>query len=116
MDIEQLQKLAISFKACTEDIKWEEHLCFNVGSKMFLITSPEEVPIRASFKVSEDDFELLCGRGEGYCQAPHFAKRKWILIKDINSLTKKEWQYFLQKSYDSVCQNLTKKLRKELGV
>ena len=116
MDLEQLQTLAHSFKAVTEDIKWEEHLVFSVGAKMFLLTTPDEVPIRACFKVSEEDFEALCERGEGFGQAAHFAKRKWIVVKDINKLSTKEWKFYLQKSYDSVVEKLTKKLRAELGL
>lgn len=116
MNIEQLQSLALSFKASTEDLKWEEHLCFSVGAKMFLLTSPSEVPVRACFKVSEEDFDALCDRGEGFHQAAHFAKRKWIAVDDINLLSSKEWKHYLQASYDSVVAKLTKKLRGELGV
>ncbi len=116
MNLEQLQTLALSFKSVTEDIKWEEHLVFSVGAKMFLLTTPDELPVRACFKVSEEDFEALCERGEGFGQAAHFAKRKWIEVKDINKLSGKEWKGYLQKSYDSVVDKLTKKLRAELGV
>lgn len=115
MDLENLQILANSFKAVTEDIKWEDHLVFSVGAKMFLLTSPDEVPVTACFKVSEEDFEELIARDEFY-QAAHFAKRKWIAINDINKLSNKEWKIYLQRSYDSVVAKLTKKLRNELGV
>ncbi|MDI9319423.1 MAG: MmcQ/YjbR family DNA-binding protein [Phycisphaerales bacterium] len=116
MDIEKLRTLALSFKAATEDIKWEEHLCFSVADKIFLITSPDEVPIKACFKVSEEDFETLCSRSETFGQAAHFAKRKWVVIKDINNLSPKEWKHYLQCSYDSVVSKLTKKLRAEMDL
>lgn len=116
MDIEQLRALALSFPAVTEDIKWGDHLCFNVGDKMFLLTSPDELPINACFKVSEEDFEILTDRREEFGQAAHFAKRQWITIKDINSLSNKEWQYYLKASYDAVVAKLTKKRRAELGI
>jgi predicted DNA-binding protein (MmcQ/YjbR family) len=115
MNIENLQTLAFSFKATTEDIKWEDHLCFSVGEKMFLLTSPSNLPITACFKVSEEDFDELCDR-DGFRQAPHFAKRKWIFVEDVNKLSQKEWKAYLQKSYDSVVFKLTKKLRAELGI
>ena len=115
MDLENLQILANSFKAVTEDIKWEDHLVFSVGAKMFLLTSPDEVPVTACFKVSEEDFEELIDR-DGFYQAAHFAKRKWIAINDINKMNNKEWKLYLQRSYDSVVAKLTKKLRAELGV
>ncbi|MES2478507.1 MAG: MmcQ/YjbR family DNA-binding protein [Bacteroidota bacterium] len=115
MDIERLQTLANSFKAVTEDIKWEDHLCFSVGAKMFLLTSPDELPVNACFKVSEEDFDELIDR-DGFYQAAHFAKRKWIAVDDISKLSSKEWKVYLQRSYDSVVAKLTKKLRAELGI
>ena len=115
MNIEQLQELASSYKAVTEDIKWENHLCFSVGAKMFLLTSPDEIPVSACFKVSEEDFDELFDR-DGFRQAPHFAKRKWIYLDDINGLSNKEWEIYLQRSYESVVAKLTKKLRSELGI
>lgn len=115
MDLENLQILANSFKAVTEDIKWEEHLVFSVGAKMFLLTSPDKLPVTACFKVSEEDFDELTDR-DGFIQAAHFAKRKWIAINDINKLSNKEWKLYLQRSYDSVVARLTKKLRAELDL
>ncbi|GAA4453855.1 MmcQ/YjbR family DNA-binding protein [Rurimicrobium arvi] len=115
MDIETLREYALRCKAATEDIKWEDHLCFSVGAKMFLLTSPAAVPVTACFKVSEEDFDLLCERPE-FRQAPHFAKRKWIYVDDINALSSKEWKLYLQRSYESVVAKLTKKLRAELGI
>ena len=65
MTLEAIQQICKSFEEVTEDIKWEEHLCFNVGGKMFLITSPDLAPVTASFKVSAEDFDLLIER-EGF--------------------------------------------------
>lgn len=115
MTLEEIQIICNSFKAVTEDIKWEEHLCFNVGGKMFLITSPDAFPVTASFKVTEEDFDELAAR-DGFRQAPHFAKRKWIHIADINQLSKSEWKKYIRSSYDLVVAKLTKKLRAELDL
>ena len=46
MNIPELQQLCKALPGMTEDIKWENHLCFNVGGKMFLVTSPDNVPHR----------------------------------------------------------------------
>ena len=35
MEIEDKHKICRTFKGVTEEIKWEGHLCFNVGKKMF---------------------------------------------------------------------------------
>jgi predicted DNA-binding protein (MmcQ/YjbR family) len=50
------------FPGVTKDIKWGEHLCFNIGGKIFLVTAPDNVPVSASFKTSDEDFESLPNR------------------------------------------------------
>jgi hypothetical protein len=62
MNIEELQSICRKLKGRTEDIKWENHLCFNISGKMFLITSPDSVPVSASFKVADEEFEELSSR------------------------------------------------------
>ena len=42
MEIEDIEKICKSFKGVTEDIKWEDHLCFSVGEKMFVVSSMKE--------------------------------------------------------------------------
>jgi predicted DNA-binding protein (MmcQ/YjbR family) len=39
MTIEDQMTICNRLKGVTTDITWEDHLCFNVGGKMFLITS-----------------------------------------------------------------------------
>lgn len=115
MNVEELQKICKKFKAVTEDIKWQHHLCFNVGDKMFLITSPDEVPVNASFKASDEDFEMLCSK-EGFIAAPYLARYKWVHVDDINRLSKKHWEHYLKQSYELISAKLPAKKRKELGL
>jgi len=113
MEIEDIQKICKTFKGVTEDIKWEDHLCFNVGKKMFLITAPDKVPPSATFKVSDEEFETLPER-EGFIPAPYMARYKWIYVDDINRMSKKEWQKYLKQSYDLIYAKLPLKIRKEI--
>jgi len=115
MTIEELMQISKAGKGVTTDIKWEEHLCFNVGEKIFLLTAPDQVPPTASFKVSEADFDLLTER-EGIAQARYFAKRQWVSVDDINHLSETEWEHYIAKSYKLVASKLTKKKRLELGI
>ena len=115
MTIEDLMSICNTLKGVTTDIKWEDHLCFNVGEKIFLITAPDIVPHSASFKVSEEDFEALTER-EGINQARYFAKRQWVAVDDINLLSEKEWTRYLGESHRLVAAKLTKKKRVELGI
>jgi predicted DNA-binding protein (MmcQ/YjbR family) len=110
MNIQDLQKICKSFRGVTEDIKWENHLCFNVGGKMFLITAPDNVPQSATFKVSDEDFETLPER-EGFIPAPYMARYKWIYVDDIKRLNKDEWKQYLKQSYELVFAKLPGKVK-----
>ena len=115
MTIEELDRICSLLKGITKDIKWEDHLCFNIGGKIFLITSPDQVPPNASFKVTEEDFSILTER-EGIGQARYFAKRQWVAVDNLDRLNPEEWEHYARKSYDLVASGLTKKLQKELGI
>jgi predicted DNA-binding protein (MmcQ/YjbR family) len=115
MTIEEIQKACKKLPYVTEDIKWETHLCFSVGSKVFIITNPDSSPVTASFKVDDEDFEILPER-EGFKPAPYMARHKWIYIDDINKASKKEWEVILKKAYELVAAKLPAKTKKQLGL
>ncbi|MDF2192534.1 MmcQ/YjbR family DNA-binding protein [Paraflavitalea sp. CAU 1676] len=115
MTIEDIQTICGKWAGVTQDIKWENHLCFNVGEKMFLVTAPDEVPISASFKVADEEFDEVSAR-PGCKPAPYMARYKWVWIDDINRIGKKEWTRLLTSSYDQVAAKLPAKKRKELGL
>jgi len=115
MNIEELRNLCKSFPAVTEDIKWENHLCFNIGRKMFLITGLDQTPITASFKVDDEDFLELSTK-KGFKPAPYLARYKWIHCSDINLLAEKKWKLYAGKSYSLIKSKLSKKILKELEV
>ena len=113
MTIEELQKICNQHKGVTQDIKWGHHLCFNVGGKMFLILSPDEVPVNASFKVSDEEFPVLSEQ-KGFSPAPYSARYKWVALDDINRLSKKKWEYYIEQSYRLVFEKLSKKLQTKI--
>lgn len=113
--LEELVQLVESWPGITLDIKWDHHLCFNVGGKIFFIASPDEVPVNASFKIKTEDFDYWSSK-EGIIQAPYFAKRQWVRIDDIHKLSMQEWSEVLKVSYNEISLKLTKKLRRELGI
>lgn len=108
MTLEAIQKICNSFPAVTEDIKWADHLCFNTGGKMFLITSPDQSPVTASFKTSEEKFNELTEQ-EGFMPAPYLARYKWVWVDDISRLSSKDWKELLRLSYELVKAKLPKK-------
>ena len=113
MTIEELQHICKAFPGITEDIKWENHLCFNVGGKMFIVTAPDAVPHSASFKATDEDFEILTQR-EGFIPAPYMARYKWVHLDDISRLSKKEWEHYARLSYQLIHDKLPAKERKEI--
>ena len=114
MTIEDIQTICKKFRGVTEDIKWEDHLCFNVGGKMFLITAPDAVPISASIKVSDEVFAELPDK-EGFIPAPYLARYKWIYMDDIRRLSKKQWERYIAEAYQLVASKLPARTRKQLG-
>ena len=115
MTIEEIQKICSKFKGVTQDIKWENHLCFNIGGKMFLVTAPDQTPPTASIKVSDDDFETLPDR-EGIIPAPYMARHKWVYLDSINRFSKKEWEFYAKQAFDLVSSKLSTKQQKLLGL
>lgn len=115
MSIDELQKICNKHKGVTEDIKWENHLCFNVGDKMFLITSPDTVPVSATFKVNEEEFEEL-SQQKGFMPAPYLARYKWVHVDDISRLSKKQWESYIMQSYALVVEKLPSKIKKALNL
>jgi len=115
MNIEELQQLCKSLPHVTEDIKWQNDLCFCIGGKMFCVIGLNQSPTSVSFKVLEEEFEELSQR-EGFKPAPYVAKYKWVLVEDINTLSAKEWKNYATQSYTLVKNKLAPKIKKELGL
>ena len=114
MNLEQIRAIATALPAATEGIKWEDHLCFMVADKLFLITGFEP-DSTVSMKVSDNDFEELTAR-PGIDPAPYMARYKWVQISDRSSLSAKEWSHYIRKSYEIIRGKLPKKLQKEHGL
>lgn len=115
MTVEELIEIGNQLPGTTSDLKWDHHICLNVGDKMYLITSPDEVPINASFKVSDekfDEFTSLPG-----CEiAPYLGRYKWVRIDDISRFTSSQWKEILKDSHHLIAEKLPSKKKKELGL
>jgi predicted DNA-binding protein (MmcQ/YjbR family) len=114
MDLERLQMLCKTLPSVTEDIKWDNDLCFSIGGKMFCVSSLE-YPLRISFKVKDEEFEEL-GARHGFIPAPYMARAKWVSVTDCSVLNQKEWNFYVTQSYNLVKAKLKMKLRAQLGL
>lgn len=115
MNIEEIQAICMAFPSVTADIKWEHDLVFSVGGKMFCVVGLEESPVTASFKVADEEFEEMCNR-DGFKPAPYVAKYKWVMIDDIQKMSKMDWKQYLQQSYDLVKDKLPQKIKKQINL
>lgn len=113
MNIEIIRAICSQLKGTTEDIKWEHHLVFSVGGKMYCMIGLDESPPTASFKVSDEEFEAM-SRRSGFKPAPYMAKNKWVHTQDIGLTGKKEWERLLQAAYGLIRAKLPKKVQREL--
>ena len=114
MNIETLRDFCRSLPAVTEDVKWGHDLCFSIASKMFCVAALDG-PLTVSFKVKDDEFEELAN-SPGMRPAPYVARYKWVLVEDVSSLSRKEWEHYIRQSYDLVKAKLPKKVAKQHGL
>lgn len=114
MNIETLRELVVNLPAVTEEVKWDNDLCFLIGGKMFCVASLTP-PLKVSFKATEEDFNKLID-SEGIIPAPYMARNKWVQVINVNSISLKEWQFYINQSYNLIKAKLTKKVKMELGI
>lgn len=112
MNIEELREFCLSMPQVTEDMKWGNNLCFLIGEKIFCLADLDS-DFSVALKVQEEEFEELTAR-EGIIQAPHFARRKWVLVEEPGALLDAEWIKLLTRAYELVRANLPKKIREQL--
>ena len=112
MDLETLRNYCNSLPYVTEDVKWGHDLCFLIGGKMFCVTGFSN-PIKVSLKVNDEEFEELSSH-TGIIPAPYLARHKWIYIQEENVFTKKDWERYINQSYELVKAKLPKKILKDL--
>lgn len=113
MTVEEIRNYCLSLKGTIESIKWEDHLCFSVGDKMYLVIAPDKFPVSASFKTTEPLFDELIAK-DGIIPAPYMAKYKWVFTEDIKNISTTDWKAYIQIAYDEVFAKLSGKMKKSL--
>jgi predicted DNA-binding protein (MmcQ/YjbR family) len=113
MDIEWLQKTCLSWPATTEEVKWENALCFMVAKKIFCLYGLDDN--RISFKVTDEEFDELSDT-DGFIPAPYFARAKWVTLLQIEKVSRKELEAYLKQAYELIKAKLPKKVKAEYGL
>ena len=112
MQLDEIRSLCLSFPGSTEDVKWDHHLCFSIGGKVYIFTEFEP-PFHSSIKVLPDEFEELTSR-PGIQSSPYMGRYNWIKIDGFEYLSDSEWRHYLRQSYYLVRVKLPAGVRKKL--
>src|SRR5688572_17547032 len=108
MNIEQLRTFCLALPGTTEDIKWGNDLCFNVGGKMFTVTSADSSDGGVSLKTTPEKFADLTEQ-DGIRPAHYVARYHWITIEDLNAVSQSDLKELIRESYQLVFDKLPAK-------
>lgn len=101
MNADSIRKYCLSFPHATENLQWEDDLCFKIGGKIFAILSLDSVPQRMCFKCTPECFAELCEL-EDIRPAPYVGRYKWVMMDRLDALGDGELRNLIQKSYEMV--------------
>lgn len=108
-DVEWMRKLCLSLPDATENIQWDEDLCFKVRGKLFTIVDLSQGNLApVCFKCTPEKFNELL-EIEGISQAPYVGRYKWVLLANSNVLPSSELEALIRQSYDLVVAKAPKK-------
>jgi predicted DNA-binding protein (MmcQ/YjbR family) len=101
MNFDALRVLCLSLPDATENLQWEDELCFKVRGKIFAMVSLSSVPQRLIFKGDPEEFlELI--ENEGVVPAPYVGRYKWVMLESPDALPEAEIDRCVRKSYSMV--------------
>jgi len=108
-DVEWIRKLCLSLPDATENIQWDDDLCFKVRGKLFTIVDLSQGNLApVCLKCTPEKFDELL-EIEGISQAPYVGRYKWILLGNSNVLLSRELEALIRQSYDLVVAKAPKK-------
>jgi predicted DNA-binding protein (MmcQ/YjbR family) len=101
MNFDRLRALCLSLPVATENLQWEEELCFKVRGKIFAMVSLSSVPQRLVFKSNPEEFQELLEH-EGVLPAPYVGRYKWVMLESLDALPGRDIEACIRKSYAMV--------------
>ena len=101
MNFDALRSLCLSLPHSSENLQWDDQLCFKVGAKIFAMVSLSSVPQRLIFKCDPEEFlELI--ENVGVVPAPYVGRYKWVMLESLDALPDSEIDSCIRKSYTMV--------------
>jgi predicted DNA-binding protein (MmcQ/YjbR family) len=101
MDAIAIRKYCLSFPNATENLQWEDELCFKVRGKIFAMLGLDSLPARMCFKCTPETFAELCEL-EDVRPAPYVGRYQWVIVDRLDALPDDEFQELIQQSYRMV--------------
>ena len=101
MNADSIRKYCLSFPHATENLQWEDDLCFKINGKIFVTLGLDAVPQRVCFKCTPERFAELCER-EDIRPAPYVGRYKWVMLDRPDALRDDELRDLIQQSYAMV--------------
>jgi predicted DNA-binding protein (MmcQ/YjbR family) len=99
MDVDSIRAYCLSFPRATENLQWEDDLCFKIGGKIFAIVSLDNP--RVCFKCTPETFAELIER-EDIRPAPYVGRYKWVMADRLDALRHEEVKDLIRQSYEMV--------------
>ena len=111
MDLKALQRYCLSLPGTTEDLKWENDLCFCVGDKMYGVLGLEkDKPPKFCFKTTPELYEQFI-QLPNIVSAPYVGRFKWVLLERLDALPEAQLKQMISDSYHMIFSKLPKKKR-----
>ncbi len=101
MTVDSVRKYCLSFPLATENLQWEEDLCFKVNGKIFAVLALGSVPQKITFKCNPETFAELTER-EGIAPAPYVGRYRWVQVDRLDVLIGSELEDLIGQSYEMV--------------
>ena len=101
MDLGALRKFCLSFPHASENLQWEDALCFKVGRKIFALLGLDSLPQRLSFKCTPERFAELCEL-ENIRPAPYVGRYHWVVLDGLDLLPDDVLRDLIRQSYQMV--------------
>lgn len=99
MKVDDLRKYCLAFPEATENLQWEDDLCFKVRGKIFTIVSLDNP--RLCFKCTPELFAELIER-EDIHPAPYVGRYSWVMLDRLDAVRRDELEDLIRQSYEMV--------------
>jgi predicted DNA-binding protein (MmcQ/YjbR family) len=101
VDLDAIRAYCLSLPNATENVQWDDELCFKVAGKLFVVIGLSSVPQHVTFKCSPESFAELTER-EGITPAAYVGRYKWVTLQSLDSLSDVELRDAIADSYRMV--------------